>query len=67
MGTREEKFFTRPRISLEDLFAHKEGLIATSGCFIGYIPQAIFLDKGNAKAVLRKILKNEDLKKEYRK
>lgn len=64
LGTSEKNFFTRPRISLEDLFKHKEGLIATSGCFIGYIPQAIFLDKGKAKEVLRKILKNEDLKKE---
>jgi DNA polymerase III subunit alpha len=35
-------FYYRPRIDLEYLKAHHEGLIATSGCLSGQIPRALY-------------------------
>ena len=36
-----EGFYVKPRIDLELLSAHSEGLICLSGCVAGYIPQMI--------------------------
>jgi len=36
-----EGFYTRPRIDLELLEDHTDGLICLSACMVGYIPQAI--------------------------
>ena len=36
-----EGFYSRPRIDMELLCAHAEGLVALSGCVAGYIPQMI--------------------------
>ncbi|MBR4256060.1 MAG: DNA polymerase III subunit alpha, partial [Clostridia bacterium] len=36
-----EGFYVKPRIDLELLSAHSEGLICLSGCIAGYIPQMI--------------------------
>lgn len=41
IASKEDHFYTRPRISINELFQYKEGLVITSGCFIGMIPQAI--------------------------
>lgn len=41
-----ENFYVRPRISLSELIKNKEGIIATTGCFIGMIPQAIHRKTG---------------------
>ena len=49
-ATLPENFYTKPRIPLSLLIELKEGLIVTSGCFIGMIPQAIFkgdMDEAN--------------------
>jgi DNA polymerase-3 subunit alpha len=40
-----EGFYYKPRIDLELLKAHAEGLIATSGCLSGMIPSAILQGK----------------------
>ncbi len=40
-----EGFYYKPRIDLELLKAHAEGLIATSGCLSGMIPSAILRGK----------------------
>jgi len=37
-----EGFYYRPRIDLDYLKAHSDGLIATSGCLSGQIPRALF-------------------------
>ncbi len=36
-----EGFYSKPRIDMELLEAHHEGLVALSACLAGYIPQAI--------------------------
>ena len=46
VASKEDHFYSRPRIGLQELLDHKEGLIVTSGCFIGMIPQAIHRDTG---------------------
>ncbi len=43
----EGHFYYKPRITLDDLFAHKEGLIVLSGCLLGIIGQTHM--KGNPK------------------
>jgi DNA polymerase-3 subunit alpha len=48
----EDHFYSRPRISLAELFAHKEGLIVTSGCFIGMIPMAITEGTGEEESLI---------------
>ena len=39
-----EGFYYKPRIDFETLEAHKEGVIATSSCLAGLIPQALLRD-----------------------
>ena len=39
-----EGFYSRPRIDLELLREHSEGLIALSACLAGYIPQCLLID-----------------------
>lgn len=39
-----EGFYVKPRIDMELLRKHSEGLICLSGCLAGHIPQAILLD-----------------------
>ncbi len=39
-----EGFYSKPRVDLELLESHSEGLIALSACLGGYIPQAILRD-----------------------
>jgi intein/homing endonuclease len=46
VASKEDHFYSRPRIELSELIEHKAGLIITSGCFIGMIPQAIHRDTG---------------------
>ena len=36
-----EDFYYRPRVTLGSLMEHREGLIATSACFLGIIPQML--------------------------
>lgn len=47
-----DHFYSRPRISTKELFDYKEGLIVTSGCFIGMIPQAIHKGTGKEEELL---------------
>ncbi len=58
IGSLPENFYTRPRIRLSDLFKNKEGIIATSGCFVGMIPQAIHKNTGEDKELVE-LFKNE--------
>lgn len=57
LGSKEDHFYTRPRIGLDELFQKKEGLIVTSGCFIGMIPQAVHKDTGKEEELLLKFKK----------
>lgn len=41
IGSLPENFYSRPRVRFTDLLENKEGIIVTSGCFVGMIPQAI--------------------------
>ncbi len=43
-----EGFYYKPRVTFESLQAHSEGIIATSACIAGIIPQSI--DKGDLKS-----------------
>ncbi|MCC5876041.1 MAG: DNA polymerase III subunit alpha [Candidatus Sumerlaeia bacterium] len=45
-----EGFYSKPRIDFETLEAHKEGLIATSSCLAGLIPQSFV--RGDEKKAL---------------
>ena len=50
-----EGFYTKPRIDLELLRAHSEGLVCLSACLAGYIPRAILagdFDKAREHALL---------------
>lgn len=49
IGSLPENFYSRPRIRLTHLLENKEGLIVTSGCFVGMIPQAIYRKTGEEK------------------
>ena len=50
-------FYVKPRIDLELLKAHSEGLVALSACISGYIPKSIILgDIEGAKRHLRQML-----------
>ena len=46
IGSLPENFYVRPRIRFTDLIENKEGIIVTSGCFVGMIPQAIHKNTG---------------------
>jgi len=48
MATTPDNFYSKPRIPLSLLVSHKDGLIVTSGCFVGMIPQAIYRDSDEA-------------------
>jgi DNA polymerase-3 subunit alpha len=48
-----DHFYYRPRIELKELIEHKEGLVVTSGCFIGMIPQAIHRDTGEEEELVQ--------------
>ena len=50
-------FYVRPRIALSELFQRKEGIIATTGCFIGMIPQAIYKKTGKEDGLFSLFLK----------
>jgi DNA polymerase-3 subunit alpha len=54
IGSKDDHFYSRPRIGLNELFAKKEGLVVTSGCFIGMIPQAIHRGTGKEEEILLK-------------
>lgn len=56
IGSTPENFYTRPRIRMSDLLANKEGIIVTTGCFIGMIPQAIFRNTGEEKELVELFL-----------
>ena len=47
-----DNYYVRPRISLTELLKNKEGIIATTGCFIGMIPQAIHRKTGQEKLLI---------------
>lgn len=51
-----EHYYVRPRIPLSMLIEYKEGIIVTSGCFIGMIPQAIFKETGEAEELIELFL-----------
>jgi DNA polymerase III alpha subunit len=57
IGSLPEHFYTRPRIPLSILLKHKEGLVATTGCFIGMIPQAIYKETGEEEELIELFLK----------
>lgn len=40
-----DRFYHRPRITFDDLFQNKEGLIVTSACIIGPVAENILLNK----------------------
>ena len=46
IGSSPDHHYFRPRCSMEELKNNKEGLIATSGCVLGMIPQAILKKTG---------------------
>ncbi len=54
-----EGFYYKPRVDLETLAAHSQGLIATSGCLKGMIPQAIV--EGNAGAARDLLARHLDI------
>ena len=54
-----EGFYSKPRIDMELLEKHHEGLIALSACLAGYIPQMILL--GNMKGAEEYALKMKSL------
>lgn len=54
-----EGFYNRPRIDLDLLKNHSEGLIALSACLGGYIPQLIL--RGNIEAAKRHALEMKSL------
>ena len=54
-----EGFYAKPRIDMELLEKHHEGLVALSACLAGYIPQMILL--GNMKAAEEHALKMKSL------
>ena len=50
-------FYSRPRIDMELLSAHHEGLIALSGCIAGKVPQCIItgtLEEAEAEGLMKK-------------
>jgi DNA polymerase-3 subunit alpha len=53
-----DHFYSRPRISLAELFQYKEGLIVTSSSFYGLIPKAIHLGTGKEEELF-KLFKEE--------
>ena len=53
IGSRTDHFYTRPRIGLNELFENAEGLVVTSGCFIGMIPQAIHKETGEEESLVQ--------------
>ena len=52
IGSKEDHFYSRPRIGKSELFSKKSGLIVTSGCFIGMIPQSIYKKTGREEDIL---------------
>lgn len=58
IASKEDHSYYRPRISLAELFQHKEGLIATTGCFLGLVPQSIFRKTGQEDELM-KLFKKE--------
>lgn len=57
IGSLPENFYTRPRITLSQLFENKAGLIITTGCFIGMIPHAIHKKTGEEEELVGLFLK----------
>lgn len=53
-----ENYYMKPRIPLSRLFELKDGLIATSGCFIGMIPQAIHRGTGEEEELTQLFIDN---------
>lgn len=56
IGSTPENFYTRPRIRFSDLLKNKEGIIVTTGCFIGMIPQSIFRKTGEERELVELFL-----------
>lgn len=52
-----QNYYTKPRVALSDLLANKGGLIVTSGCYIGMIPQAIAKKTGEEERLVELFLK----------
>jgi DNA polymerase III subunit alpha len=50
----ENHRYYKPRVGLNELFEHSRGLIATTGCFLGMVPQAIFRGTGKEEEILLK-------------
>lgn len=57
IANRPEHFYIRPRVPISKLFERKSGLIVTTGCFIGIIPQAIFRKTGQERPYLKDFLR----------
>lgn len=57
IGSTPENFYTRPRIKMSELLKNKEGIIVTTGCFIGMIPQAIFRNTGEEEELIELFLR----------
>ena len=51
-----DHYYYRPRVSLAELKQYSEGLIATSGCVIGMIPQAILNMTGREEELLKQFI-----------
>ena len=45
-----EGFYSRPRIDMEVLREHREGIIGLTGCIAGFVPQAISTSKDQAES-----------------
>lgn len=57
IGSLPENYYTRPRIRLSHLLDNKEGLIVTTGCFVGMIPQAIYKKTHEEKELIELFIK----------
>lgn len=57
IGSLPENQYTRPRIKLSDLLKNKDGLIVTTGCFVGMIPHAIHKKTGEENELVELFLK----------
>ena len=46
LSTTKDHFYYKPRVSLYEILNNNEGLIATSACIAGVIPQTILMEQG---------------------
>lgn len=57
IGSKPDHFYLRPRIRFSELLANKDGIVVTTGCFIGMVPHAIYAKTGEEKELFELFLK----------